>query len=71
MQIIEPIGHLSDHELAMLGVQDVAYVKGAVVDGAPGCAIHAADGTEMALVANRDLAFAIVRQNDLEPVSVH
>ena len=31
----------------------------------------AADGTRMAVIPNRDLAFAVVRQNDMEPVSVH
>lgn len=70
MQTIERI-QMSDQELAMLGVQDMAYVKSAVVDGAPTYAIHAADGTQMALVPDRDLAFAVVRQNDLQPVSVH
>jgi hypothetical protein len=52
-------------------VQDIAYVKPVVVDGNAGYAIHAADGTQMAVIADRDIAFAVVRQNELEPVSVH
>jgi hypothetical protein len=71
MQSIEHIRHISAQELAVLGMQDMAYVKQVMVDGVCGCAIHAADGTQVALVADRDLAFAIVRQNELEPVSVH
>ena len=58
-------------ELALLGMQDLAYVKHVVVDGRSGYAIHAADGTEIALLPDREVAFATVRQHDLEPVSVH
>lgn len=71
MQTIEQMRQMTASDLAMLGVQDIAYVKPVVVDGNAGYAIHAADGTQMALLANRDLAFAVVRQNELEPVSVH
>jgi hypothetical protein len=62
---------MSAQEWAMMGVQDLAYVKPVMVDGAARYAIHAADGTQMAVVPNRDMAFAVVRQNDLDPVSVH
>lgn len=71
MQMIERSRPMTEQELAVLGVQDVAYVKGVVVDGTPTYAIFAADGTQMALIADRDVAFAVVRQNDLEPLSVH
>ncbi len=62
---------ISTQELMNLGVQDVAYVKPVAVEGGTGYAIHAADGTALAVVENRALAFATVRQNGLEPVSVH
>jgi hypothetical protein len=62
---------MTTNDLAMLGMQDIAYVKPVLVDGTEGFAVHAADGTQMALIANRDLAFAVVRQNEMEPVSVH
>ena len=71
MQFIAGSRHLSERELGMLGVEDVAYIKRVVVDGAEGFAVHAADGTQMAVLASRDLAFVVVRQNDMEPVSVH
>ena len=71
MQTSEEMRQMTANDLAMLGVQDIAYVKAVVVDGAAGYAIHAADGTQMALTADRDIAFAVVRQNELEPVSVH
>ena len=68
---IADMREMSPQELAMMGVQDVAYVKPVVVDGAARYAIHAADGTQMAVVPDRDVAFILVRQNDLDPVSVH
>ena len=34
-------------------------------------AIHTADGNEVAVVDGRELAFATISQNELEPVSVH
>lgn len=59
------------NDLAMLGLDAVAYVKRITVDDQVGYAVHAADGTQMAVLADRDLAFAAVIQNDLHPVSVH
>jgi hypothetical protein len=63
--------HMSAHELALLGMQDLAYIKQVVIDGASGYTVHAADGTQIAVIADRDVAFATVRQHNLEPVSVH
>lgn len=62
---------ISTKEFAHLGLQDVAYVKRVTLNGAAAFAIHAADGTEIAVLPDRDLAFATLRQHDLEPVSVH
>jgi hypothetical protein len=72
MERIEQIRHMSATDLAALGMQHVAYVKQIEVEGTASYGIFAADGTQMAVVgADRDIAFAVVRQNDLEPVSVH
>jgi hypothetical protein len=71
MQTIEQMRQMTANDLAMLGVQHIAYVKPVTVDGTAGFAIHAADGTQMAVIGDRDIAFAVVRQNELEPVSVH
>ena len=67
----ETIRHMSTKELALFGMQDIAYVKRAVGDGELGFTVHAADGTQIAFFANRDIALATVRQHDLEPLSVH
>ena len=71
MQTMEEMRQMTANDLAMLGRQDIASVKPVMVDGNAGYAIHAADGTQMALIGDRDIAFAVVRQNELEPVSVH
>jgi hypothetical protein len=71
MQFIEGLRQLSARELGLLGVNDVAYVKRIVDNGSEAYAVHAADGTRIAVMADRNLAFAVVRQNDMEPVSVH
>ncbi|WP_226624715.1 DUF1150 family protein [Alloyangia pacifica] len=34
-------------------------------------AVHRADGERLALVRDRGMAFALARQNDLAPVTVH
>jgi hypothetical protein len=71
MNTLEADRIVSVQELASMGVQDVAYVKAVMHEGNVAYAIHAADGRPLALVGSHDLAFATVRQNDLEPVSVH
>ena len=62
---------MSERELAILGLNDLAYVSQVVVDGRHAYLIHAADGTIIDVTDDRDLAFVAARQHDLEPVSVH
>jgi len=62
---------MSHADFAMWGMPEVAFIKRVVVSEAEGWSIHAADGTQMGLAPSRDLAFAAVRQHDLEPLSVH
>lgn len=71
MDRIERIRQMSARELALFGMQDLAYIKSVTVDGTHGYAVHAADGTQIAMLADRDVAFATVRQHDLDPMSVH
>jgi hypothetical protein len=49
----------------------LAYIKPITVDGTPGFAIHAADGTPLTVVSGRETAVATVRRHEMEPVSVH
>ena len=62
---------LSARELGGLGLEDTAYIKAVVIDGKHMHAIHAADGTPLTVVTERDLAFATVRQHEMSPASVH
>ncbi|WP_448202793.1 DUF1150 family protein [Azospirillum sp. sgz302134] len=62
---------LSPQDFAAFGVDHVAYVRPVEVDGNPAFSVHAADGTPLTVLAERDVAFATVRQNDMEPLSVH
>jgi hypothetical protein len=63
---------MSAADFEMLGMHHVAYVKKIFDGDVPRFAVYAADGTEIALMeADRDVTFAAVRQNDMEPVSVH
>lgn len=65
------IRHLTPEQLASLGVSHVAYVKPVVVNGMQGFAIHAADGTPMAVAGDREVAIAAIMQHEMHPLSVH
>lgn len=65
------VRHLSEQQLAALGVSHIAYVKPVMVNGVQGFAIHAADGTPMAVTENREVAVAAVVQHEMLPLSVH
>ncbi len=58
-------------DLGVYGIDTLAYIKPVMVDGRRFHSIHAADGTPLTVIPERDLAFATVRQYDLEPASVH
>lgn len=76
--------HISVETLAGLGGPNLVYIReveakelsGTVPDEILGSgeklyAVHSADGTRVAVVSNRDAAFATARQHDMVPVSVH
>ena len=65
------IRHLSAEQLAQLGVSQIAYVKPVTVNGQHGFAIHAADGTPMGLIGDREVAMAAILQHEMHPLSVH
>lgn len=62
---------LSAHDLGRFGLEDIAYIKSVTVNGQKFHSIHAADGTPLTVVNERSLAFATVRQHDMQPASVH
>jgi hypothetical protein len=69
--VIMDIRHISTAQLAQLGMQQIAYVKPVMLNGEQGFAIHAADGTPMALAGNLELAVAAIVQHEMVPAQVH
>jgi hypothetical protein len=65
------IRHLSSDQLARLGVEQIAYVKAVMMNGMVAYAIHAADGTPMAVAGDRDVAIAAVHQHEMLASLVH
>jgi len=65
------IRHMTTDQLGALGVSHIAYVKPVIVNGTTGFAIHAADGTPMALAGDRATAMAAIMQHEMLPLAVH
>ena len=57
--------------MAKLGVSQIAYVKPVMMNGTPAFAIHAADGTPMAVTGDRDVAISAILQHEMLPTLVH
>lgn len=62
---------ITAEQLGKLGVSQIAYIKPVQVNGAAAFAIHAADGTPMALAENRDVAMAAIQQHEMHASLVH
>jgi len=69
--VVVDIRKLSDEQFAQLGLARLAYIKPVIVNGASGFAIHAADGTPMAVAGDRAVAMAAVVQHEMVPALVH
>lgn len=65
------IRHITVNQLAQLGVARIAYVRPVDVGGTPAFAIHAADGTPMAVIGDRQVAMAAIIQHEMLPALVH
>jgi hypothetical protein len=61
----------SEKEFAYWGVTDFAYIRRITVDGRPAMAVHAANGTQLAVLETLAAAQVAVLQNEMEPLSVH
>ncbi|HVA34769.1 MAG TPA: DUF1150 family protein, partial [Stellaceae bacterium] len=58
---------ISAKEFAYWGMKDFVYIRCLVVEGQRSFAIHAANGTPVAVMETLVAAQAAVLQNDLEP----
>jgi hypothetical protein len=81
-EFIEPIGHeevlriddprrMTRSQLRRLGVPRIVYLRYGTVDGETAYAIHAADGTAMAVVEDLEVALELASESNMIFVSVH
>lgn len=71
MTLEEKIDALESNDFAAFLAGDIAYIRHVDQDGMSGFGIFAADGTQLTIMADREVAEAAVRQHGMEPVSVH
>ena len=69
--VSELLRSLSAQDFLSFGVEHIAYVRPFEEMGRKAWAIHAADGTRLSILDSRDIAINMVRQNELQPVTVH
>jgi len=62
---------MTHEDLKEFGMSRVAYVKPVVYEGEAAFAIHAADGTPMALAEDRSSAFEAIVDHEMIPAWVH
>jgi hypothetical protein len=65
------ISELSPADFGRLGLGYIAYVRPILVNGLAAFAIHAADGTQMAVAPEHAVAIAAIRQHEMEPLPLH
>lgn len=65
------IRRLTPTQLMELGVSELAYVKPVLVEGSRAYAIHAADGSPMAVTEDCEVALAAIRQHEMVAAMVH
>ena len=68
---IMDIRQITTDQLAQLGVSRLAYIKPVTVGGEDVFAIHAADGTPMAVAPNRELAWGAIIEHEMVPTLVN
>lgn len=66
----EALRRLSQGDFLSFGLHQIAYVRPVTVENRRVWAIHAADGTPLHLADSAQTAGVLIRQNDLEPMTV-
>ena len=62
---------ISGKSFAHWGLNKIAYIKQTELNGVSVYAVHAANGEPLAAAPARDVAAALVIQNELTPVDAH
>ncbi len=66
-----PASTMNAEAFAHWGLNEVAYIKQTELNGVPVYAVHAANGDPLATAPARNVAAALVLQNELTPVDAH
>ena len=62
---------MSAKAFARWGLNQVAYIRQTETNGVPVYSVHAANGDRLATAPARDVAAALVLQNEMTPVDTH
>jgi hypothetical protein len=65
------IRQISSAQLESFGIDEIAFIKPVMTENGKAFAIHAADGSPMAIASNASLAVAAIIQNEMLPKLVH
>lgn len=68
---IVDVRQMTAAELRRLGVPSLVYLREGTVDGQVAYAIHAADGSAVAIVEDVEVAIELVAEHGLNFVTVH
>jgi hypothetical protein len=68
---VAALRNLSARDFAQLGMEQVAYVRPALMNGKRGFSIHAADGTPIGAAPSTQLAAAAIVQHEMVPLALH
>ena len=68
---ITPAPTMNAEAFAYWGLNEVAYIKQTELNGVLVYAVHAANGDQLATAPARNVAAALVLQNELTPVDAH
>ena len=63
--------YITENEFALLGLEDVAYVREIRVSDHVTFEIHTADGSAVALLENREKVLDALKEFKLESLSLH
>ena len=68
--IRQHLQNLSVQDFLSLGMQEIAYIRPAQIDGKSGYLLHAADGTPLHFQMDRETLMMTAKQNELNPFTV-
>jgi hypothetical protein len=70
-RVAQDVRNMTSAQLRHLGVHSVVYLRSGMLNGEVAYAIHAADGTPMAVVEDVDTAVELVCEHGMAFAAVH